>query len=159
MIINTTTLRQGLLRASSSRINSLGSAATPFSTAFLRCTEPSTSRQRGHSNSLTESYLPLLSATVNAAENPFALKSLSSGYQVADNHTKAKDGKCGTGKCGASKKKTEKAAEGKCGGEKAAEGKCSAEKAHEGKCGGEKAAEGKCSAEKAKEGKCGGEKK
>jgi hypothetical protein len=67
MIINTTTLRQGLLRASSSRINSLGSAATPFSTAFLRCTEPSTSRQRGHSNSLTESYLPLLSATANAA--------------------------------------------------------------------------------------------
>ena len=93
--------------------------------------------------------LSIAAATVNAAENPFALKSLSSGYQVADNHTKAKDGKCGTGKCGASKKKTEKAAEGKCGGEKAAEGKC----------GGEKAAEGKCSAEKAHEGKCGGEKK
>ena len=35
---------------------------------------------------------------VIAAENPFALKTLSSGYQVADNHdTKMKDGKCGTG--------------------------------------------------------------
>ena len=101
----------------------------------------------------------IAAAAVNAAENPFALKSLSNGYQVADNHTKAKDGKCGTGKCGASMKKTEKAAEGKCGGEKAAEGKCSAEKAHEGKCGGEKAVEGKCSAEKAHEGKCSAEKK
>lgn len=85
--------------------------------------------------------------TVNAAENPFAIKSLSSGYQVADHHEgKMKDGKCGTGKCGASK--TEKAAEGKCSAEKAAEGKCSAEKAAEGKCSAEKAAEGKCSAEK-----------
>lgn len=84
--------------------------------------------------------------TVNAAENPFAMKSLSSGYQVADHHEKAADGKCGTGKCGSSMKKE-------------AEGKCSAEKAHEGKCGGDKAAEGKCSAEKAHEGKCGGEKK
>lgn len=92
--------------------------------------------------------LSIAAATVNAAENPFALKSLSSGYQVADNNTKAKDGKCGTGKCGANKKT-----------EKAAEGKCSAEKAHEGKCSAEKAHEGKCSAEKAKEGKCGGEKK
>ena len=92
--------------------------------------------------------LSIAAATVNAAENPFALKSLSSGYQVADNHTKAKDGKCGTGKCGANKKKTEKAAEGKCSAEKAAEGKCSAEKAAEGKCSAEKAHEGKCSAEK-----------
>ena len=92
--------------------------------------------------------LSIAAAAVNAAENPFALKSLSSGYQVADNHTKAKDGKCGTGKCGASKKT-----------EKAAEGKCSAEKAHEGKCGGEKSTEGKCSADKAHEGKCGSEEK
>ena len=92
--------------------------------------------------------LSIAATTINAAENPFALKSLSSGYQVADNHTKAKDGKCGTGKCGANKKS-----------EKAHEGKCSAEKAAEGKCSAEKAAEGKCSAEKAHEGKCGGEKK
>ena len=62
---------------------------------------------------------------VNAAsENPFAIKSLSSGYQVADNHAdKAKDGKCGEGKCGAEMKdgaKTDaKMKDGKCG-----EGKC-----------------------------------
>jgi len=80
-----------------------------------------------------------------ASENPFAIQSLSTGYQVADHHEKGHEGKCGTGKCGA-----EKAKEGKCGN-----GKCGAEKAKEGKCGGEKAKEGKCGAEKAKEGKCG----
>lgn len=85
---------------------------------------------------------------VSAAENPFALSGLSSGYQVADHHgTKAmgdemkaeagktagekmKDGKCGEGKCGATKAKG-KAMEGKCGGDKA--------KAMEGKCGADKA--------------------
>jgi uncharacterized low-complexity protein len=77
------------------------------------------------------------SSAVNAAENPFAFKSLSSGYQVADNHAdKAKDGKCGEGKCGA-----EKAKDGKCG-----EGKCGAEKTKDGKCG-----EGKCGADKKSE--------
>lgn len=83
----------------------------------------------------------------SAAENPFALSGLSSGYQVADNHgakamgdqTKAeagktadekmKDGKCGEGKCGGAKAKG-KAMEGKCGGDKA--------KAMEGKCGAKK---------------------
>ena len=66
--------------------------------------------------------LSLSAATVSAAENPFAIKTLSSGYQVADNHTdKGAEGKCGEGKCG----------EGKCGAEKkAADGKCG-----EGKCG------------------------
>lgn len=44
-------------------------------------------------------------SSINAAENPFAIKSLSSGYQVADNHEKAKDGKCGEGKCGEGMKK------------------------------------------------------
>ena len=86
-----------------------------------------------------------VATTAVAAENPFAIKSLASGYMVADAHEKMKDGKCGTGKCGAGmKKKAEKAKEGACSAEKAAEGKCSAEKA----------AEGKCSAEKAKEGSC-----
>jgi uncharacterized low-complexity protein len=89
--------------------------------------------------------LSVAATTVNAAENPFAMKSLSSGYQVADHHEeKMKDGKCGAGKCGA---------------EKAKEGKCSAEKAKEGKCSAEKAAEGKCSADKMKEGKCSADKK
>ncbi|MES2501502.1 MAG: hypothetical protein V4545_02765 [Pseudomonadota bacterium] len=91
--------------------------------------------------------LSIAATTVNAAENPFAIKSLSSGYQVADHHEKAKDGKCGEGKCGAEMKKEmgEKAKDGKCG-----EGKCGAEmkkemgtKAHDGKCG-----EGKCGTDK-----------
>jgi len=84
-----------------------------------------------------------MSPMVNAAENPFALKSLSSGYQVADAHEKAKEGKCGEGKCGSEMKGQDaadkKAKDGKCG-----EGKCGAEKkAKDGKCG-----EGKCGAEK-----------
>ena len=96
----------------------------------------------------------------NAAANPFAMSDLSSGYMVAD----SMEGKCGDGKCGASKA-ADKAEEGKCG-----EGKCGASKAadetagkmKEGKCG-----EGKCGADKASskvmeakcgEGKCGGNK-
>jgi uncharacterized low-complexity protein len=88
--------------------------------------------------------LSIGATTVNAAENPFAIKSLSTGYQVADHHEKAKDGKCGEGKCGAEMKKegAEKAKDGKCG-----EGKCGAEMKKEGA---EKAKDGKCG-----EGKCG----
>ena len=99
----------------------------------------------------------------NAAENPFAMSELSSGYMVADSHMEGGDkakaeGKCGEGKCGGEKKmdKEGKCGEGKCGGDKA-EGKAKAEgKCGEGKCGGEKKMdkEGKCG-----EGKCGGEKK
>ena len=86
----------------------------------------------------------------NAAENPFAMSELSSGYMVAGSHMK--EGKCGEGKCG----------EGKCGGDKAAAGAKTMEegKCGEGKCGGDKAGaeaktmkEGKCG-----EGKCGGKK-
>lgn len=99
--------------------------------------------------------LSIAATSVSAAENPFAVKSLASGYQVADADMKMKDGKCGTGKCGANKKKVmgdKKAHEGSCSAEKAAEGKCSAdmkkdEKAHEGSCSAAKAAEGKCSAD------------
>ncbi len=88
--------------------------------------------------------LSIGATTANAAENPFAIKSLSTGYQVADHHEKAKDGKCGEGKCGAEMKKegAEKAKDGKCG-----EGKCGAEMKKEGA---EKAKDGKCG-----EGKCG----
>ena len=39
------------------------------------------------------------SATVSAAENPFASQSLESGYQVAGHHAeKSTEGKCGEGK-------------------------------------------------------------
>jgi uncharacterized low-complexity protein len=68
----------------------------------------------------------------SAADNPFGMTELSSGYmQLAG----------AEGKCGGEKKE----AEGKCGGEKKeAEGKCAGEKKEaEGKCG-----EGKCGAEK-----------
>lgn len=85
--------------------------------------------------------LSIAATTVNAAENPFAIKSLSSGYQVAEHHEKGADGKCGEGKCGAEKKemKDGKCGEGKCGAEK----KADAEKMKDGKCG-----EGKCGADK-----------
>jgi uncharacterized low-complexity protein len=90
-----------------------------------------------------------------AAENPFGMTQLESGYmQLASAH----EGKCGAGKCGGEKSSSE----GKCGGEKSSsEGKCGGEKSSsEGKCGGEKSSsEGKCGGEKSSsEGKCGGEK-
>jgi uncharacterized low-complexity protein len=102
--------------------------------------------QKSIALALSGAFALSMAAAVNAAENPFAIKTLSSGYQVADHHDeKMKDGKCGTGKCGAEKK--------------AREAKCSAEKGAEGKCSADKAAEGKCSAEKMKDGTCGSEKK
>lgn len=73
----------------------------------------------------------------SAAENPFALSGLSSGYQVADNHgakptTKKGDetkSEAGT----TSAEKDAKAAEMKATDKKMPEGKCG-----EGKCGGAK---------------------
>ena len=99
---------------------------------------------------LGAAFVTTLAATpvANAAENPFAMSDLSSGYMVADSHMdgdkKMEEGKCGEGKCGGDKAKTEgKCGEGKCGGDKA-------KKMEEGKCGGDK---------KMEEGKCGGDKK
>lgn len=94
--------------------------------------------------------LSIAATSVNAASNPFAMKTLASGYQVADNDAKMKDGKCATGKCGA----TKKVKEASCSAEKAKEGTCSAEKMKESSYSTEKAKEASCSAEKAKEGKC-----
>ena len=53
-------------------------------------------------------------SVANAAENPFSMTELSSGYMVAESDMK--EGKCGEGKCGEGK--AEKMKEGKCGGEK-----------------------------------------
>jgi len=54
--------------------------------------------------------------TATAAENPFAMTELSSGYMVASGHM---EGKCGEGKCGGAKATAEgKCGEGKCGGAK-----------------------------------------
>lgn len=91
----------------------------------------------------------LVIAPALAAENPFVLKPLASGYMLADNHAggeKMKDGKCASGKCGSSMRKQKSAA-----GTKAKEGNCSAEM---------KDKEGNGAAEKKmKEGNCGGQKK
>ena len=72
-----------------------------------------------------------LSPITHAADNPFEVISLGSGYMVADGH----EGKCGEGKCG----------EGKCG-----EGKCG-----EGKCGDKKTSDSEKD-KKDSEGVCGG---
>ena len=75
--------------------------------------------------------LSIAASSIHAAENPFAAKSLSSGYQVAENTSeKMKDGKCSTGKCGANKK----AAPEKEAADKSKDGKCSAEKMKDGAC-------------------------
>jgi uncharacterized low-complexity protein len=88
----------------------------------------------------------VLSPVAHAADNPFAAKQLSAGYQLAQADKKT-DGKCGEAKCGADKAKAatmDKKADGKCG-----EAKCGADKAKaadkkaDGKCG-----EAKCGAKK-----------
>ena len=73
------------------------------------------------------------SPIANAANNPFSLTEISSGYMVADQA----EGKCGEGKCGEAKAKDKKESEGKSrvakdGDKKSDEGKCG-----EGKCGGQ----------------------
>ena len=78
------------------------------------------------------------SGIANAADNPFAVTELSSGYQVAE----SAEGKCGEGKCGA-QGKAKKDAEGKCGGAKDEAKSDSEAKSGEGKCG-----EGKCGGDK-----------
>ena len=87
--------------------------------------------------------LSIAATTANAASNPFSAKSLSSGYMVAEADTKMKDGKCGTGKCSANKKKVEAAAKSAEAQpmEKTAEGSCKA---------GMKMQDGSCHADKAK---------
>lgn len=57
-------------------------------------------------------------SVAGAAENPFALKDLSSGYMVAAEE-KQKEMACGEGKCGASMMKSGdmKSVEGKCAGQ------------------------------------------
>jgi uncharacterized low-complexity protein len=89
-----------------------------------------------------------------AAENPFALSGLKSGYQVADNHGAKTQAKTQEGKCGGKTEAEMKAKEGKCGNTaKMKDGKCG-----EGKCGASKsqgdaskAEQGKTTTERAKE--------
>jgi len=101
----------------------------------------------------------IAAGAAHAAENPFAIKSLSSGYMVADNDGgKMKDGKCSTGKCSASKKKKmESEAAASMESTKAKEGSCSADKMKEGTA--DKMKDGSCSADKMKDGSCHSDKK
>jgi len=76
---------------------------------------------------------------VMAADNPFGMAKLDSGYQLAQ-ADKKQDGKCGEGKCGGDKKATEekkvndkkkmddKKKDGSCGGDKMKDGSCGAKK-------------------------------
>ena len=90
--------------------------------------------------------LSMATTASHAENNPFEVKALSQGYQVADAaDSKAKEGKCGSGRCGAHKKKMK---EGSCSAEKMKEGACSAEKMKEGSCSAEKMKEGACHASK-----------
>ena len=82
----------------------------------------------------------LLAPAAIASENPFAMKTLSNGVQLAE-MAKGGEGKCGDSK--GAKKTMEKSSEGKCSegkcGDNKAASKKSMEKTSEGKCG-----EGKC---------------
>ena len=82
----------------------------------------------------------LTATSAGAADNPFALRQLDGGYQLAQ-ADKAKDAKCGA----------DKAKDAKCGADKAKDAKCGADKAKDGSCGADK----KKSADKKKDGKCG----
>lgn len=87
-----------------------------------------------------------LSPLAYAGENPFSVKPLSAGYQLAQADKKA-DGKCGEAKCGAEKRSAEKKKDGKCG-----EAKCGADKKTDkkadGSCGAGKGADQTCGAKK-----------
>ncbi len=74
-----------------------------------------------------------------AADNPFALQAIDGMRQVAEAGKKAKEGKCGEGKCAGKTK----------------EGQCSASKMRE-SGGGDKIKEGNCSGSKIQEGRCSG---
>jgi uncharacterized low-complexity protein len=73
---------------------------------------------------LGSAFAAVTALPAHAAGNPFAAKTLDAGYQVAQADTKAKDGKCGEGKCGGDKK----AKEGSCGGDKKKDASCGAKR-------------------------------
>ena len=92
-----------------------------------------------------------LAPLAQAADNPFGMQKLGAGYQLAQGDKKV-DGKCGEGKCGATRKVEEKKKDGACGGTKAKDGSCGASKADakkkDGACGGSKARDASCGAKK-----------
>ena len=68
-------------------------------------------------------------STVNAADNPFGLTDLSSGYMVVA------EGKCGEGTCGGDKGKSTEGTSGGGDKDKSSEGKCGGKSHREAKCG------------------------
>ncbi|MEW6514630.1 MAG: hypothetical protein AB1443_11585 [Pseudomonadota bacterium] len=73
----------------------------------------------------TTAFAPIASA----ADNPFGMAKLDSGYQLAAADDKKKDGKCGEGKCGGDKKPADdKKKDGSCGGDKKKDGACGGKK-------------------------------
>jgi uncharacterized low-complexity protein len=73
-----------------------------------------------------------LAPIASAADNPFGMAKLDSGYQLAAADDKKKDGKCGEGKCGAGmsdkKPADDKKKDGSCGGDKKKDGSCGGKK-------------------------------
>ncbi len=69
-----------------------------------------------------------LSPLASAADNPFQIGKLESGYQLAQAGDKKADGKCGEAKCGADRKAADKKKDGSCGGDKKKDGSCGAKK-------------------------------
>jgi uncharacterized low-complexity protein len=76
----------------------------------------------------TAAFAPVASA----ADNPFGMAKLDSGYQLTAADDKKKDGKCGEGKCGAGmsdkKPADDKKKDGSCGGDKKKDGSCGGKK-------------------------------
>lgn len=114
----------------------------------MTTTNKTSSKSKAVTLAVSSAFILSLGASVvnAAAKNPFAIKSLSSGYQVAEADTKMKEGKCGEGECSAEMKKqmkteaSDKAKEGSCHGDmKAKEGSCHGDmKDKEGSCHGDK---------------------
>ena len=86
------------------------------------------------------------SPVLRAADNPFQMEPIKTGFQFADN--KGKEGACGG----------DKQKEGACGGDKKKDGACGGDKKKEGASDGDKNKEGACGGDKKKDGACGGDK-
>lgn len=83
-----------------------------------------------------------------AADNPFGMARLDSGYQLAQMDKKA-DGKCGG----------DKKADASCGADKKKDANCGADKKKDAACGADKKKDAACGADKKKDAACGASKK
>jgi uncharacterized low-complexity protein len=92
--------------------------------------------------------LSVAAAAAQAVDNPFELKTLGQGYQVAD-ADKATEGKCSDGKCSAEMKNSKDSS----GSSDKAKHSHHHDKAKDGSSA-EKMKDGSCSADKMKDGSC-----